>query len=144
MEQPFISKVLCIIRNKNKILVHKVSGSLDNTQFYRPIGGTIEFAELSMDTLRREMKEELNSEIKNAKLITVLENIFDYKKENGEIIKVHEIDFVYELNLVRKELYEMDSIPIADRPESIALWVDVEKFKKGEMSLVPKTIIDKL
>lgn len=136
----FYCKVLCIIKNKNKILVHKVEGSLDGSLLYRTIGGTIEFGEHAIDTLRREMKEELNSEIINVRFVKVIENIFDYK-EKGKIFKVHEIDFVYTADLKNKRLYGLDSIKIADKKSDFAIWIDIEEFKKGKAALVPKAII---
>ena len=87
--------VLGIFKNKDKILVAEGFDPATKQVFYRPLGGTIEFQEKSIEALRLEIREELRTEIKNIKYLGTTENIFTYNKQPG-----HEIDIVYEAEFV--------------------------------------------
>ena len=53
---------ICVFRNKNRILVAEGYDSVKDEYFYRPLGGGIEFGESSMETICREMIEEIDVE----------------------------------------------------------------------------------
>ncbi len=55
--------VLGLIKNGNKLLVSKGYDESKNQEFYRCLGGSIEFLEKSRDALKREFKEEINIDI---------------------------------------------------------------------------------
>jgi len=75
-----------IIFKDGKILVLQKKGK----NYYHFPGGHVEFGELLAETLVRELNEELILEIKNHKLIGIVDNV--YKNPNG---KHHEINFVF-------------------------------------------------
>jgi len=58
-------KVMCFIEHNGKLLLNKGYDKVKNETFFRIIGGGVNFGERSEEALRREIKEELNSEIKN-------------------------------------------------------------------------------
>ena len=58
--------VLGVVRKGNKLLVSKGYDKSKNQEFYRCLGGGIEFLERSEDALKREFKEEINIEIELA------------------------------------------------------------------------------
>ena len=95
-------KALCLFENDDKLFVSEGYDSKKNEYYYRPIGGTVEFSEESIDTLHREIREELATEIKNVMLVTVLENLFTCDGMQG-----HEIDFVYTADFVDTSFYEV-------------------------------------
>ena len=66
----FNFRVALVLECDGKILLHNGKGD----DFWNLVGGRIKAGEYSLDALKREMQEELNLEIKDAKLINVSEN----------------------------------------------------------------------
>jgi 8-oxo-dGTP pyrophosphatase MutT (NUDIX family) len=54
---------ICVFRNEDRILVNEGYDPVKQEAFYRPLGGGIEFGESSMDTVCRELMEELNVDV---------------------------------------------------------------------------------
>lgn len=79
--------IRAIIRQRGKILVcqHKEKG------YYFFPGGHINFGESIRDAFIREIKEELNTNVKNFSFIGMVDNIYE---EEGK--KHHEINFVFD------------------------------------------------
>ncbi len=127
---------LAIIKKNGKLLVQKGTESTTGEIFYRLLGGGIEFGEPSSFALKREFMEELAVEIYNEKLLTVIENIFDY---NGT--KQHEITFLYESYLKNEEIYNTSYLKIVDKSNKNAEWVNIQQIKKGEIILYPEEAI---
>ena len=67
---------ICLFRYENKILVAEGKDPIKDQTFYRPLGGGIEFGERSEETIRREIREELNEEVTALRYLGTLENIF--------------------------------------------------------------------
>ena len=68
--------LLIAIKN-NKILVIDGHDYYKHKNFYRLIGGGIEFGETGAQAIKREVREEINAEIKNIKYLGLIENIFE-------------------------------------------------------------------
>src|SRR5690349_6932913 len=83
--------VICLFRNEGRILADKGVDSVKGQEFYRPLGGMIEFGEHSIDAINREIFEETKQEVRNLKYLGALENIFTYEGKAG-----HEIVIVYD------------------------------------------------
>ncbi|HAV77012.1 MAG TPA: NUDIX hydrolase, partial [Anaerolineae bacterium] len=96
---------ICVFRHNNRILVAEGYDPVKKQTFYRPLGGGIEFGERSEDTIRREIREEINVGVANLKYISTLENIFTFNGEHG-----HEIVQVYDGVLKEFGLYEQAEI----------------------------------
>lgn len=62
-------------------------------------GGRVEMGESSVNALKREIVEELGSEISEPILKAVVENFFEF---NG--VKCHELQFVYISNILNKKI----------------------------------------
>lgn len=126
--------VLGVIKKENKLLVSKGYDKSKNQEFYRCLGGGIEFLENSNEALKREFKEEINIEIEIGKFLGISENIFKY---NGK--DAHELILFYEAYINDKDYqYEYDLID--DNSETKAIWVDIDKFKNKELILYPEEI----
>jgi ADP-ribose pyrophosphatase YjhB (NUDIX family) len=121
---------LLILKKDNKVLVCPGFDKTNNADFFRLIGGGIDFGENSLEALKREVKEELDVELINFKLVKVLENIFTYDGNKG-----HEISFVYEADFKDASNYEKQAFPILDSKKGlVAVWVElsqenIEKIK---------------
>lgn len=90
--------------------------------FLRPLGGAVEFGELAVDALRREIREELHAEIVEPVQLGVLENIFMYQGQPG-----HEIVIVFDATFADPTHYDKDTLPIHEEEiwDGPARWVDV-------------------
>lgn len=125
-------KVMCLIQHNGKLLVNKGYDKVKKQVFYRLVGGKVEFGERMQDTIRREIKEELNSGVTNTIFITAKEEIFTYEGETG-----HEINFLFNVTLANKELFEKEIIPNPDSEEFPAIWIPVEDVLKEKVIIYP-------
>jgi 8-oxo-dGTP pyrophosphatase MutT (NUDIX family) len=91
---------ICIVRRSDSILVFEGRDSEKKQTFYRPLGGSIEFGELGIETVQREFREEIGAELTNITRLGALENVFTYEGHPG-----HEIVLVYSGDLVEQDLY---------------------------------------
>ena len=126
--------VLGLVKNGNKLLVSKGYDKSKKQEFYRGLGGGIEFLEKSKDALKREFKEEINIEIEIGKFLGISENIFNYKGKDA-----HELILFYEA-YINDEDYQQEYDLVDDDSESEAIWVDIDKFKNKELILYPEQI----
>jgi ADP-ribose pyrophosphatase YjhB (NUDIX family) len=86
-----------------------VSEHDDPAPFHRPLGGHVEFGEYAIDTVRRELLEEIGQPLAGVRLLGVLENIFPWA---GSL--EHEIVFLYAAAFADEAAYEIDEQPIRD------------------------------
>lgn len=113
-------------------LGHDASRGLD---FYRAIGGGVEFGERAEDALHREFREELDVSLDEARLLAVVENIFVYEGEHG-----HEYAHVFAV-----ESAEIDAIPLTAQLQildegSMVEWVPIADLRNGIRPLFPDSI----
>ena len=130
--------VLRIVRKGNKLLVSKGYDKSKKQEFYRCLGGGIEFLERSEDALIREFKEELNINIKVGKFLGICESIFNYKGKNA-----HELVLLYDAYIDDKDYQEKYKV-IDDESESEAVWIEINRFKDKELTLYPEEIFNYL
>ncbi|WP_310139094.1 NUDIX domain-containing protein [Paenibacillus amylolyticus] len=135
---------LCLIRKGDNILVQEIVDPVVKQTFYRPIGGTVEYGENSKDTIIREVKEEIDAEIKEPKLLFVIENIFAYLDDVG-----HEVDFIYEAELVERSLYDNNEIQGIEGATSFkAVWKSIHELSSltshAQAKLVPDGLLNLL
>ena len=126
-------KAMCLFHKDGKVLISKHFDKVRNESFYRVLGGSINFFETSEAGVRREIQEELLSEIENLKLLDVIENLFVFEGNTG-----HEISFLYKGDLTRKELYSQNPIHIIENTyEFDANWIATDDILTGEIPLYP-------
>jgi ADP-ribose pyrophosphatase YjhB (NUDIX family) len=89
-----------------------VSEHAEPEPFHRPLGGHVEFGEYALDTLHRELQEEIGQGLMQVRLLGVLENIFPW---GGGI--EHEIVFLYSAAFSDPEAYEIDEQGIRDEAD---------------------------
>lgn len=135
------AKVICLFQNGKRILVGDAYDPTKNELFYCLPGGGIEFGETSEEALRREIREELATEIENPRLLGVLENIFTYDGQPG-----HEIVFVYDAQLVNTALYSVDRFTgYESNGESYnAIWLNLETIGPQTPPIYPEGLLELL
>ncbi len=127
-------KAMCLFECKGKVFVCKAHDKSKNETFLRVIGGSVKFSETAEEAVKREIKEELNCEIKNLRFLTVVESIFTYQGEKG-----HEVVFLFKGDLSNKDLYKKKALcRIAGEDWISAEWVDIADIFKGKIKLYPE------
>jgi len=95
------AKAICLFLNEDRLLAIDGYDPTKQQRFWVPVGGRVEFGELSSDAVVREVREELSTEIADLELLGVLESIFTFDGGKG-----HEIVFVYDAKFVDGSMYQ--------------------------------------
>jgi ADP-ribose pyrophosphatase YjhB (NUDIX family) len=77
--------------------------------FHRPLGGHVEFGEYALDTVHRELQEEIGQALTGVRLAGVLENIFRWGGATQ-----HEIVFIFTAAFADEAAYQLPEQAIAD------------------------------
>lgn len=130
--------VLALIRNsKGQFLFHKGHDKVKGENFYRPLGGGIEFSESAQVALEREMMEEIQQEVHVSGLQASFENIFTFEGRKG-----HEIVLLFAAEFKNKSVYDQDELDIVESGVVIgkAVWRSVAEIKSEGSKLYPDGI----
>lgn len=128
--------VLGVIVKNNKLLVSHGYDEIKKQDFYRCLGGGIEFKEKSEDALKREFQEEISKEIIIKDFLGISENIFTFNGKHG-----HEIVLFYSADFKPCD-YQEEYVMIEDggEPEK-AIWMDINDFKNDKAIIYPKEVL---
>ena len=130
-----------IIKDNKILLIHKNGGPYDG-KLDLP-GGTIDFLERPIDTLKRELKEEVGIVVTKEELFDVDAVQFEWIW-NNKIIKVHHIGIFYKVmdfNNAIKHKVKIDEI----NDDSLgAEFFEINKLKKAELSAIAIMELEKL
>ena len=135
--------VIGIFRRGDAILVFESREPDSGGQiYYRPLGGSIEFGEYGHEALARELREEIDAEIRNPRYLGLNENLFT--SPSGQ--RAHEIVLVYEAELADETLYEKDRMLVTEDSGAtfIAYWKPLDFFQRGEAPLYPNGLLELL
>jgi 8-oxo-dGTP pyrophosphatase MutT (NUDIX family) len=130
---------LCLFTNNGRVLAAKGTDSVKQTEFYRPIGGMIEFGEYGIDAIQREVMEETGQKIRKVKYLGTLENIFVYEGKSG-----HEIILMYDAEFEDESMYDKECIDIVEVDWCKAEWIRIEDCISGKVTIYPNGIIELL
>jgi ADP-ribose pyrophosphatase YjhB (NUDIX family) len=124
----------------DELLVSVGHDPVKGERFYRPLGGGILFGERGRDALAREIREEIDAGIEDARFLGSLENLFTYAGQQG-----HEIILLYEARFVDASLYESHRLTGQDDDGQFdALWMPLTSFGSGESPLYPDGLVELL
>nr|WP_290224414.1 NUDIX domain-containing protein [Trichocoleus desertorum] len=124
----------------DRIFVSEGYDPVKQKTFYRALGGGVDFGETSLIALQREFQEEIQAELANIRYLGCLENLFVFDGRAG-----HELIQLYKCDFADPRFYELDELIFVegDRRKK-ALWVESDRFKSGELTLVPEQFFDYL
>lgn len=129
---------VAVFRSGDRVLVARGTDPATGAPFYRPLGGGVEFGERAAAALRREIREELRTEIDAPRLLGVLENLFAYDGRPR-----HEIVFVFDARFRDAALYARDELAVVEAGVGWepARWVPLQHFVDGPDPLVPDGLL---
>jgi len=124
---------MCVIKNGEKLLLHRGFDKVKKEAFLRPFGGHVEFGETGEEAIRREIKEETGAELTDVRLLEVKENLFTYHSEPA-----HEIIFFYEGKITDESVLSKQTFSFTDGGRTIeAGWFSKDDVRKEELSIYP-------
>ena len=132
---------LGIFYHHGKILVFKGHDRVKNEDFYRPLGGAVEFSETAAEALTREIKEEIGAEICNIRYLGMFENIFTFENQQG-----HEIILMHDAEFIDPDLYTREHIRVNedDWLELDATWLELKGVHPNGIHLYPEGLKEML
>jgi ADP-ribose pyrophosphatase YjhB (NUDIX family) len=106
------------------------------TRFHRPLGGHVEFGERALDTIHREIIEEIGQRLTDVSLLGVIENIFRW---DGSV--EHEVVFAFSAAFADPAAYEIAEQPIRDERDqrTRVIW---RAAAAGSPPLYPEGVAD--
>lgn len=130
-----------ILENGKIVLIKKANGPYKG-KLDLP-GGTIEFGETPLDTLFREMKEEVGIEVKRPILFDGNSTIVKWE-HHGKFQQIHHIGFFYKIEEYNNEIKNRVELTEANDDSLGAEFYDLKTLKKSELSAIALLIIEKL
>ncbi|HEX2908847.1 MAG TPA: NUDIX domain-containing protein [Phototrophicaceae bacterium] len=134
---------LCVFRHNGCILVAEGYDKVKEEQYYRPLGGGIEFGEIGAQTVVRELREEIDAEVTNVAYLGTLESIFIHNGKMG-----HEFLLIYDGTLADATLYDQVTIEGCEGEVSAtfrACWKSLDEFRQeGAPPLYPTGLLELL
>ena len=119
------------------LFVVKMHDAVKGDDYYRPIGGSVEFGERAHETVLREAREELGTEIALLAAPFVVENLFTCDGEAG-----HEVDFLFPARFTDIHFYERKVYKLHEDngDDWEAQWLSIADCITGTYRLVPEEL----
>lgn len=131
---------LCLLQHNDRLLLQEFWHEFEQYTYYRPPGGGIEHGERAEEAVRREMREELDTEVENVQLLEIFENLFHYGERQH-----HEIVFLFRARPVGERLFADDRVAITDNGNlRTGVWMPIPKLLRQEVVLYPTTLRERL
>ena len=134
--KPISVKAIGLVWRDGRLLAADVPDGEGRISGVRPLGGSVEFGELSEAALAREFREELGVEIEFVSGPVVFENLYTFGGSPG-----HEVMFVFEVDFPLGELMAGDEIVFheSNGTRNVARWYHPDELDRpGYPELYPK------
>ncbi|HEY5477510.1 MAG TPA: NUDIX domain-containing protein [Tepidiformaceae bacterium] len=130
---------LAAVWRGHELLVQYFGDEVAGEAFWRLPGGGIEFGEFGHDAALREIKEELDADLVDLRHLATIENVFNFRGEDG-----HEIVFAYEASFLDLALYDMESVQGTESSgETFGLtWKSIPEMRDSGAKFVPPGLLD--
>jgi ADP-ribose pyrophosphatase YjhB (NUDIX family) len=127
-----------VFRVGDRILLARGTDPESGEAFHRPLGGGVEFGERAADALRREIREELGTDIDEPRLLGVLENLFHYDGRPH-----HEIVFVFDARFSNSAWYQRAALPVVEAGTGWedARWISLAELAAGNDRVTPAGLL---
>jgi 8-oxo-dGTP pyrophosphatase MutT (NUDIX family) len=136
MHQPNQIRVLALglIQAGGRVFMSEGYDPHQQRTFYRAMGGGVDFGETSQAALEREFQEEIGAALTNIHYLGCLETLFTFNGQPG-----HEIIQLYACDFRDPAFYACDRRTFNEgKRQKVALWVETERLRSGELLLVPE------
>lgn len=130
-----------IVDNNKILLIKKVGGPYDG-KLDLP-GGTIEYCERPVDTLKRELQEEVGIEVVKYELFDADSVVVEWKYKK-DIFLVHHTGIFYKVLEYKNEIKKDIRIDDINDDSLGAEWYDISKLNKNELSSIVIIELEKL
>ena len=130
-----------LIENNKILLISKANGPYKG-KLDLP-GGTPEFGEKPVETLRREIKEETGITVLNQELFDTDSVLLDWN-HNKEIIKVHHTGVFYKITSYTGNIKTNIELDDANDDSKGAMFCDIESLNKDNLSDITILELNKL
>jgi 8-oxo-dGTP pyrophosphatase MutT (NUDIX family) len=129
-------KAIGLMWHDGRLLAAEVPDNQGRITGVRPLGGSVEFGELSEIAVKREFKEELGVDIAIVSGPLVFENLYTHGGADGhEVIFVSEVDFPLTTSMAGDHIVFYES----DGTSNVARWYDPDELdQEGNLQLYPK------
>ncbi|MDO4283090.1 MAG: NUDIX domain-containing protein [Clostridia bacterium] len=120
-----------IVIHNHRVLFHKSP----KNDYYALIGGRVKIGEDSVNTIKREIMEEMGKEIEIVKEFAYIENFFAMKGN-----KYHELMTVYQVEFVNENDKKIeDTLKCVEPNKELSFeWIDIDKL--NEFDIRPRLI----
>ncbi|MGB4776963.1 tetratricopeptide repeat protein [Microbacterium sp.] len=126
-----------LLVREGRVLLELYPANARHGEFLRAPGGGIEFGETAADAVRRELAEELDATVDEARLLAVTENIFDGPAGRG-----HEIVHVFAVESAQlAALPPGGRIAVRDSHTTVG-WYEPAALRAGSLPAYPVGILD--
>ena len=125
-----------LIKNGNKILCIKKTRGPYTGKYDFP-GGKLEHGETVLEGLAREIKEEVNLEIKESKFIENVAVTLSFVEGNSEIYLLH-VGMVYEVIPTSLEIQQIHAEDVGGSE-----WIELENLNQNNLSPIGYQIVKK-
>ena len=131
-----------IVKDDKILLIKKFGGPYDG-KLDLP-GGTIEFGEKPVQTLKRELEEETGIEILNYELFDANSVTFKWAYKENILLKVHHIGIFYKVLDYKNKIKKEVNINNINDDSLGANWYHISKLNKNELSMIVILELEKL
>ncbi|ALN72296.1 NUDIX domain-containing protein [Aureimonas sp. AU20] len=135
------TKVIGLAFQEGRLLAFEVTDDESRLRGVRPLGGSIEYGETREEALRREFREELDTEIE----ITGGWTVFESRYRKGDEIR-HEFLFAAPIRLLDRHIPLDGEATYLEGDGSLcrARWFDIPALARGEPVLFPDALLPHL
>ena len=132
-----------LIVKEGKILLIKKYGGPYNGKLDLP-GGTIEFCERPIETLKRELMEEVGIEVVDFKLFDADSVAFEWQFKEDVIVKVHHTGIFFKVNDFKNEIKKKVEVDEVNDDSLGADFYEIDKLSKDKLSKIALLELEKM
>ena len=135
------AKVVCVLRNADRMLLMRITDPHDGRQMLIPPGGGVEFGERLDEAVVREVFEEVGIRIPTPRRLGMVENLFSFAGKPE-----HELIFIYEAECPDARLCALEEVAITESNGNIfaAHWLTLDDVAATGLQLVPDGLFERL